>query len=165
MKPIATIILLTATAATAYLGGRCTRPAATAPAAPGRTIHIDTIHDTIIRPTVATPPRTVGHMRRRLPVAQPDTTAAPRDTVEVELPRTQITYADSNYTAWISGYQPSLDSIAIRHTVSTITITPAPQVGPRRRWGIGITAGYGYAPHSGFSPYIGIGITYTLVNF
>ena len=86
------------------------------------------------------------------------------DSVDVTLPITQRMYRDSNYTAWVSGYQPRLDSIhtynKMVYTTRTIerTITKPP-----RKWGIGINAGYGYGINSKlFEPYIGVGVTYVI---
>lgn len=77
-----------------------------------------------------------------------------RDTVLVEIPIVQKVYEDSDYTAWVSGYRPKLDSIRVyRH--ETIMRERS------RRWGIGIQAGYGLTPKS-LSPYIGLGIQYRL---
>lgn len=75
----------------------------------------------------------------------------------------QKRYADSTYTAWVSGYKPSLDSIEVyRKTVvqrETITLrkkTP--------RWGLGITGGYGYGTkNKGFEPFVGIGVYYRIL--
>lgn len=76
------------------------------------------------------------------------------DTVMVEIPIEQKVYKDSNYTAWVSGYLPRLDSIRVyRH--ETIMRERA------RRWGIGIQAGYGVTP-KGLSPYLGLGVQYRL---
>ena len=36
-----------------------------------------------------------------------------KDSVFVEVPIEQKVYSDSNYTAWVSGYNPKLDSIHI----------------------------------------------------
>lgn len=44
------------------------------------------------------------------------------DTLYISLPMEQRTYADSTYTAWISGYHPKLDSILIYPQTTTITI-------------------------------------------
>lgn len=86
------------------------------------------------------------------------------DSVSVKIPITQKRYADSTYTAWVSGYHPTLDSIFVypRHEVMTITNTIRQKP---YRWGIGIHAGYGITPKHGMQPYIGIGIQYNLFSF
>ena len=76
------------------------------------------------------------------------------DSVRVHLPITQKCYRDSIYTAWVSGYQPNLDSIHIYRPIITITTTKQP------KFTYGIQAGYGITP-KGFQPYLGVGIGYT----
>ena len=114
------------------------------------------VHDTIVKWQAARVP--IYHFR--------DLTKMIKDTdsVDVTLPITQRMYKDSNYTAWVSGYKPSLDSIhtynKMVYTTRTIerTVTKPPN-----RWGIGINAGYGYGINSKlFEPYIGVGVTYII---
>lgn len=76
----------------------------------------------------------------------------------VVIPITQKVYKDSDYTAYVSGYKPSLDSISVRHKVTTITIKQKPS-----RWNVGVSAGYGMTP-KGFQPYLGIGVTFNLIK-
>lgn len=114
------------------------------------------VHDTIIKWQTA-----------RVPIYHPrDCTKMIRgaDSANVRLPISQRVYRDSNYTAWVSGYKPSLDSIhtynKMVYTTRTIerTITKPP-----RKWGIGINVGYGYGINSKlFEPYIGVGVTYVI---
>lgn len=87
-----------------------------------------------------------------------------RDSVMVDLPITQQVYSDTSYTAWVSGYLPRLDSIAIYRPVTTITTTIREKP-PNKRWGIGIQAGYGVSTEGRFAPYLGVGITYNLWRF
>lgn len=74
------------------------------------------------------------------------------DTVMVRLPIESKHYEGEDYEAWISGYEPSLDSISIYNH----TIVPKP-----KRWSIGVQGGVGMTPR-GVQPYIGIGIGYRL---
>lgn len=76
----------------------------------------------------------------------------------VVIPITQKVYKDSDYTAYVSGYKPTLDSIYVRHKVTTITIKQK-----ARRWNVGVSAGYGMTP-KGFQPYVGIGVTFNLLK-
>lgn len=97
----------------------------------------------------------------KLPVSDnklPDSVHKLPDSVQVQIPIQQKIYEDSSYTAYVSGYNPSLDSIFIypRHDVITITKIAKEK---RKRWNIGIQAGYGYTP-KGFQPYVGIGGSY-----
>lgn len=77
-----------------------------------------------------------------------------RDSVLVEVPIEQKVYGDSNYTAWVSGYLPKLDSIQV-YRRETVIRTRA------KRWAIGVQAGYGITTR-GFAPYAGVGVTYRI---
>ena len=119
----------------------------------------DTVTDTIrsIRPV---PVKTViaRHDTLMLPVIETRT-----DSVLVSLPVERKTYSDdSTYTAVVSGINPSLDSIEVyrRSVYETRTITHYTKPS---RISIGLQGGYGYG-RNGFSPYIGIGISYNLIN-
>lgn len=79
------------------------------------------------------------------------------DSAEVYLPITQLTYADSTYKVWISGYEPRLDSIEV-YTRQELMRT---ETGSNSRWSIALTAGYGYGP-TGAQPFVGIGLSYRL---
>lgn len=76
------------------------------------------------------------------------------DTIYV--PVVQKEYVTDNYHAWISGYKPSIDSIVVYPKTTYIT-----KKVPARRWGLGVTGGYGIG-RSGLSPYIGVGVYYRI---
>lgn len=80
------------------------------------------------------------------------------DSMNVVVPITQKKYEDSTYTAYVSGYNPRLDSISIYRKTIYQTITERP-----RRFGVGITGGYGYGK-GGLTPFVGVGIYYNLFN-
>ena len=86
------------------------------------------------------------------------------DSANVVIPITQKVYEDSTYTAYVSGYKASLDSIFLypKTEVRTINIKPKP-----KRWGIGVQVGYGLTlqPQPKFAPYVGVGISYNIFNF
>lgn len=84
-----------------------------------------------------------------------------KDSMRITIPITQKTFADSNYTAYVSGYMSNLDSIEIRSRVVTYTNS----VTKSRKWNIGITGGYGYGfiSHK-IEPFMGIGITYNILK-
>ena len=86
------------------------------------------------------------------------------DTVWAELPREQKIYRDSTYLAYVSGYAPRLDSIDVYRKTTTITVNNIVKEYTNPRWSIGVQAGYG-ASKEGLSPYIGVGISYNIVNF
>ena len=88
--------------------------------------------------------------------------AAGTDTAAVIIPITSRTYSTPEFTATVSGYLPSLDSIAI-HAPRTI-ITNNPPAVKSKPWGIGIAAGIG-AGRGGITPFIGITLQYSLIRF
>ena len=85
------------------------------------------------------------------------------DSATVSVPIEQKVYEDSTYKAWVSGYMVSLDSINTFNRTITTTITNR-ETKPPNRWGIGITAGYGYGKQ-GFTPFVGIGVTYSIFQW
>ena len=100
-----------------------------------------------------------------LPVSITDTLML-HDTVFVHLPIEQRQYSDPRYTAWVSGYRPQLDSIQIYQRTEYIT-NKVKTVTKPKRWGIGLQAGYGVSLHNGQvfpAPYIGVGLSYSIVN-
>lgn len=78
-----------------------------------------------------------------------------KDTLIV---REQKTYEDSLYTAWVSGYDASLDSIKLYRTTSYVNTVKTNEIYIKKndRLSFGLQAGYGY-PHGA---YIGLGINY-----
>lgn len=88
------------------------------------------------------------------------------DSVSVVLPITQKHYSDSTYEAWVSGYEPALDSIRIFQPITTITntITNTEIRCKPKHWGLGVQVGIGVTP-SKIEPYIGIGITYNIFSW
>lgn len=77
-----------------------------------------------------------------------------RDTIPI--PITQNVYKGRNYTAYVSGFHQSLDSISVTEKIINNTI-----VKKRSRWNIGIMAGYGIT-YKGLTPYVGVGVVYNL---
>lgn len=119
----------------------------------------------------------VRYETHRLPISIPDTLVTEEsvvgqlaetvsktddaDSAEVVIPITQKVYEDSLYRAYVSGFRPSLDSIFINHKTEVVYIRSPTKP---KRWGIGIHVGAGYTPH-GLEPYIGIGVSYSLLTF
>lgn len=80
------------------------------------------------------------------------------DSVLVEVPIESKHYNAPEYDAWVSGYQPSLDSIRVYQKENYITerVTVSK---PPNRFTIGLQGGYGYGFKSKqLEPYVGIGI-------
>ena len=85
------------------------------------------------------------------------------DSAAVEIPITQKRYDGEDYRAYVSGYEPNLDSIFV---FPKTTVIHERSYKPPNKWHIGITGGYGYGFKSKQAePYIGIGITYSLISF
>lgn len=91
-----------------------------------------------------------------VPKAQADTV---HDTLFVYLPQQEIVWTDSFCSVYAHGINPVIDSVA--HFLPTRTIISKAN---QKKWGIGIQAGFG-ASEDGLSPYIGIGVTYSLIRF
>lgn len=129
-------------------------------------VRTDTLHDTVIvREPVFVTERAVRTDTVWLPVVRTRTDTVLlrsdglKDSVLAVVPITQKVYADSTYKAWVSGYNPKLDSIRVyRRTVVT---TKTETVVRKRRIGIGVQAGYGYGfRYGGLEPYVGLGVSW-----
>lgn len=92
----------------------------------------------------------------------------PMDTIiEVSVPRWQKEYVDEQYRAWVSGYDPALDSIRVYSRTHYVTMTVRETAAPKR-WHIGPTVGMGIGTADGkvvTTPYVGIGVTYSILSF
>lgn len=98
----------------------------------------------------------------RLPIVAKDTICVSdtiKDSVFVEVPIEQKVYSDSNYTAWVSGYRPRLDSISITHTEVSFHNKLVNNKNGSKRLYLGIQVGYGITPR-GMQPYLGLGVSY-----
>lgn len=90
------------------------------------------------------------------------------DTTVVYLPREEKYYEenDGRLRLWVSGYEPRLDRWELDEKVATIKETVQE---PRKRWGFGVTAGYGASIGADrsvtLSPFVGVGISYNFVNW
>lgn len=77
--------------------------------------------------------------------------------------REQAYYEDSLYCAWVSGYRPRLDSLQVFPRTITNTVTNdiyhTIKVKDKRRWGLGLQAGYGYPGGA----YVGIGLSWNIL--
>jgi len=73
-----------------------------------------------------------------------DTLSVKQDSVSVTIPITQKVYEADSYRAYVSGYEPSLDSIFVREKTVRETVTiPVKQKQNRFGFGVGVGAGYG----------------------
>ena len=82
----------------------------------------------------------------------------------MQIPITQKVYEDSTYTAYVSGYRASLDSLVFKMPREVITIKEKRK---HKRWGGGFQVGYGLTLKGNpqFTPYIGVGVSYNLFSF
>lgn len=102
----------------------------------------------------------VRYIIKSLPVARDSATKQLRsDSVKVQIPISQKVYEDTLYRAYVSGYEPNLDSITIKQKTTYITHTIRDK---ESRFRIGLQAGYGLTP-KGMQPYVGVGLSYRLM--
>ena len=131
---------------------RCTNKAATEQ--PIRDTIVDTIKvvKPIAKDSVVTRYKWVNVERVKDTTIVNEVSEVVFDTVQVRLPIESKHYTSINYDAWVSGYEPQLDSIKVyQREVKT----------KQSRWSIGLQGGVGMTPR-GVQPYIGIGIGYRL---
>lgn len=129
-------------------------------------VRTDTLHDTVtVREPVFVTETAVRTDTVWLPVVRTRTDTVllrpdgPKDSALAVVPITQKVYADSTYKAWVSGYNPKLDSIQVYR--QTVVTTKTETVVRKRRIGIGVQAGYGYGfRYGGLEPYVGLGVSW-----
>ena len=123
---------------------------------------VPTLRDTIVDTITVVKPIAVDSVITRYKVVNvervKDTTIVNEvsevvfDTIRVRLPIESKHYTSINYDAWVSGYEPQLDSIKVYQR----------EVKPKQsRWSIGLQGGVGMTP-KGVQPYVGVGIGYKL---
>ena len=113
---------------------------------PTVTVERDTVwkDTTIFQPQAAETISTgrVVYVKVPVPRTERDTITL-HDSIDVPIPIYQKRYSDSLYTAWVSGYEPNLDSIRLYMPEITTTITKTIVKKPRLSFGIQAGAGYG----------------------
>ena len=89
------------------------------------------------------------YVTKTLPAAKPDTAAsvpaqptAHTDSVAVVLPISQKAYETEDYRAYVSGYEPNLDSIFVNRRTVKETVTIVKQ--KDKRLGFSVVAGAGW---------------------
>ena len=131
---------------------------------PSVVIERDTVwRDSIIRePAPAETIKTDRVVYLRIPQPGRTDTLTVHDSIDVPIPIIQKRYDDSLYTAWVSGFEPNLDSINLRLPTITETITKT-IVKPSPRLSIGIQGGAGVGVFSRQPDvYVGVGLQYRL---
>ena len=131
-------------------------------------VRIETVTDTLrIRDTllIEKPVPVEVRVVDTMLVAVTDTISI-NDTVYLHLPREIKHYEDSLFRAQVSGYRPVLDWIEVYPQREVVTRNIF--VDSRKRWGIGLQAGYGAYAAGGqvrLAPYLGVGISWDLIRF
>ena len=131
------------------------------PKAETRVEHDTVWKDSIIRePAPAETINTGRVVYIKVAVPQPQTQRdTVHDSIEVSVPIIQKRYDDSLYTAWVSGFEPNLDSISL-HQPEIITTITKTIVKPSPLITFGIQAGGGYGVFNRqFDTYIGVGVS------
>ena len=151
-----TLILLIACCIISFLGGY--------DYASKHCYNVHTVTDTVVkRETITFIPDTVYREvalgEKTVKVVIHDTLCK-TDTVTVSLPFVQKQYKDSSYSAWISGYEPSLDSIRVFPTTTIIRESKVVRQ-KARRWGI--YGGVGIGVGGRITPCVGVGIGYRIL--
>lgn len=116
----------------------------------------------------------VRYVTKVLPVTRRDTAATDTllrgdyaqdmpDSAAVVIPITQKRYEGEDYRAYVSGYEPRLDSIFVYSRTTTVRERSTK---PPKKWCIGIQGGMGYGIKSKqVEPFVGIGISYNFIRF
>lgn len=101
----------------------------------------------------------VRYIAKSLPIARDSVTKQLEgDSAKIQIPISQKVYEDTLYRAYVSGYEPNLDSITIKQRTTYITHTIRDK---ESRFRVGLQAGYGLTP-KGMQPYVGVGLSYRL---
>lgn len=144
-----------------FLAGRCSNKSR--PAAEIRTdtiVRVEVIRDTVL---------TVSKVER----VRVDTVfvrvvggtgIGPTDSVAVEIPIERRVYQTDDYRAVVEGFRANLTEMEVYRRTQFINTTQTVTVPDRRRWNIGIQAGYGITPR-GPQPYLGVGVQYNIVKW
>ena len=107
-------------------------------------------HDTVWKDTTIYEPQPAETVQTgrvvyiKVPVPGDRDTITVHDSIEVPVPVVQKRYDDSLYTAWVSGFEPNLDSIRLYQpeiitTVTKTIVKPSPLI----TFGIQAGAGWG----------------------
>ncbi len=116
---------------------------------------------------------TIRYVTRFLPVVKRDTvdhfltvTKMVLDTVEVEIPITSKHYSTEQYDAYVSGYEPSLDSIFVYREKEIITETITRTVKESKHFFLNAGAGCEYLPNTGeVKPFAELGLRFKKGRF
>lgn len=93
------------------------------------------------------------------------TETEPPDSATVSIPMEQRHYTGDDYDAWVSGWNPSLDSLRIYRQTQHVATTTEVIRWKKRRWGLSVGVGVVASPKGGIQPGIFIGASYTFLAF
>lgn len=130
------------------------------------TVERDTIwkDTTIYKPQPAETINTGRVVYISIPVPGERDTITLHDSIDVPVPIYQKRYDDSLYTAWVSGFEPNLDSIRVREREIITTITKVVDR-PASRFSIGPSVGLGYGVmNKQCDVFIGVTATWSLTK-
>lgn len=119
-------------------------------------------HDTVWKDTTIYEPQPADTVQTgrvvyiKVPVPGERDTITLHDSIDVPVPIVQKRYDDSLYTAWISGFEPNLDSIRLYQPTIVETVTKTVVRSPLITFGIQAGAGCGVF-HRQPDLYIGVG--------
>lgn len=108
----------------------------------------------------------VRYLTRYLPVVNRDTVTqvevvAMHDSVLVEVPITSKHYSAKEYDAWVSGYEPSLDSIFVYREKQIITETITRTVKENKHFFLDVNGGCAYQVNrSRYMPFAELRLTF-----
>ena len=125
-------------------------------------------HDTVWKDTTIYEPQPAETVQTgrvvyiKVPVPGERDTITVHDSIEVQVPIVQKRYDDSLYTAWVSGFEPNLDSIRLYQPeiITTVTKTIV-KPSPRLMLGPSVGAGYGLY-HKTLDVYVGFNLTWNI---
>ena len=135
------------------------------PPEPTIVVKHDTLwRDSIVRepaPKDSTPTGRIVYVRVPYLMTEPADTV--HDSIQVPLPIIQKRYDDSLYTAWVSGFQPALDSILLHQREITTTITKTiVKKAPRLSVGLSVGPGVSIDSERHLGIYVGFTANYRL---
>ena len=125
-------------------------------------------HDTVWKDTTIYEPQPAETVQTgrvvyiKVPIPGERDTITVHDSIEVQVPIVQKRYDDSLYTAWVSGFEPNLDSIRLYQPeiITTVTKTIV-KPSPRLMLGPSVGAGYGLY-HKTLDVYVGFNLTWNI---
>lgn len=126
---------------------------------PSIVIKRDTVYNdtTIYKPVPVDSHKTGRIVYIRIPYPVPTDADTVHDSIEVPVPIVQKRYEDSLYTAWVSGFEPNLDSLRLHMPEVTNTITETVyEPTPLLTLGVQVGSGYGLINRQP-DIYVGIG--------